>query len=178
MTMAADSITNSWLNATLVAAYLALLGTLLTIAVNGYIARKSRRRDQFAEALAVVVEYWEFPYVVRRRRHDEPAAERVRISEELRDVQRRLAFHQAWIRTESRHVASIYDELVVATRTIIGGQIRDAWAGSAITEDSEMNISNVSFDGLTEIQKRFLEVVVEELSLWPMWLRRKKRAGT
>lgn len=166
MTVALNT-TSPWLNAAVVVAYIGLLGTLLTIAVNGYMARKARKREQFAEALAVVLEYWEFPYVVRRRRHDEPAAERIRISEAMRDVQRRLAFHQNWIRTESQRVSKVYDELVVQTRTVIGGQIRQAWELPPITEDRQMNISDVSFDGLADIQDRYLAAVDNELSVWP-----------
>lgn len=166
MTMAADA-TSSWLDAALVVAYIGLFGTLLTIAVNGYKARTARKRDQFAEALSVVIEYWEFPYVVRRRRHDQPESERIRISEAMRDVQKRLAFHQAWVRTESMRVSKVYDELVVQTRVVIGGQIRKAWETAPITDDSQMNISDVTFDGLSEIRDRYLDTVEQELSLWP-----------
>lgn len=166
MTLASDG-TSSWLDATLVVAYMGLFGTLLTIAVNGYKARTARKRDQFAEALSVVLEYWEFPYVVRRRRHDQPEAERIRISEAMRDVQKRLAFHQAWIRTESRRVSKVFDELVVQTRVVIGGQICEAWETAPINDDSQMNISDVSFDGLSDTRDRYLKSVEDELSFWP-----------
>lgn len=171
--MAVDT-TNPVFNATVVVAYIGLLGTLLTIAVNGYKARTARKREQFAEALSTVLEYWEFPYVVRRRRHDQPEAERVRISEAMRDVQRRLAFHQAWIRTESQTVSKVFDELVVQTRTVIGGQIRQAWESPPITSDPQMNISDVTFDGLTNIQDRYLAAVDAELSLWPIAARESR----
>ena len=51
---------------------------------------RARLRDRFAQAYAArTPEYCEFAYAVRRRRRDDPSAERVRISEDLRKVQAR-----------------------------------------------------------------------------------------
>lgn len=164
-----NSDTPLWRDVSLLVAYIGLIGSLLTIAVNGYVARKQQRRELFAEALAVVVAYSEFPYVVRRRRHDEPAAERVRISEQLREVQQEIAFYQAWIRTESREVARVYDELVVTTRTVMGSQIRKAWQTPPITTDEGMNISDIQRDGLDRLQDDYLAAVKKHLS-FRCWL--------
>jgi hypothetical protein len=39
-----------------------------------------------ARALEAVARYYEMPFLIRRRRHDEPSAERVRLTERFADV--------------------------------------------------------------------------------------------
>lgn len=158
-----------WLDPGVVAAYVVLLGTLGTIAYNGVRSRRDRQRNLFANAYAAVVDYWEYPYVVRRRRHDDPAGERVRISEQLRQVQRDIAFHQAWIRADDRRVAATYDEFVRVTRQVMGGQIRTAWQDPPAEADGDMNIDDVDRDGLDDASDRYLQAVRDRFSLWPRW---------
>lgn len=153
-----------WLTPAIIAALLAFLGTLVTIAYNGLRARRDRQREMFARALAAVTDYWEFPYVVRRRRPDEPEAERVRISETLRDVQSQLSFYQAWIATEAPKVASAYEDLVSATRSIMGEQIHEGWNGPPARSDAEMNISGIRRDGLQDKADAYLAAVRDHLA--------------
>ena len=49
---------------------------------NGERERLTRRREVFSKAYAAVQKYKEFPYVIARRRKDEPEEERIRISSE------------------------------------------------------------------------------------------------
>ena len=72
-----------------------ILAALIAAAVNIMLARRKSReeerarlRDRFAQAYGAYAEYCEFAYAIRRRRHDDPSAERVRISEELRKSRR------------------------------------------------------------------------------------------
>jgi hypothetical protein len=165
-----------WLTPAIITALLALLGTLVTIAYNGLRARRDRQREMFARAFAAVADYWEFPYVVRRRRPDEPEAERVRISEALRDVQSRLSFYQAWIATEATKVADAYDELVSATRRIMGEQIHEGWNGPPARSDAEMNISGIRRDGLQDHADVYLAAVHEHLVRFPKLRRARRRS--
>jgi hypothetical protein len=45
-------------------------------------------------------------YAIRRGRHDESAAERVRLSEATHEIQGRLSYYVAWTATESSIVAT------------------------------------------------------------------------
>jgi hypothetical protein len=164
-----------WQLPAVLAALVALTGALVTLAVSGVRARRDRRRDLYAEAFAAVTAYWEYPYIVRRRRHDEPAAERVRISEQLGKVQERISRHEAWIRIENRHVAAAYVELIAATRKIMGPQISEGWRTPAITDDESMNIGTVSRGGLAVAEEAYLEAVRDHLSPWPAWAKRLGR---
>ncbi len=163
-----------WVTPAIVAAVLTLTGTLATIAYNGLRARRDRQREVFARAFAAVADYWEFPYVVRRRRPDEPEAERGRISEALRDVQRQLSFFQAWISIEAPRVAEAYDDLVATTRQIMGGQIREGWNAPPARSDADMNIADIRRDGLDDKSVAYLAAVRDHLVPLP-WLRRAGR---
>ena len=85
-----------------------ILAALIAAAVNIVLARRKSReeerarlRDRFAQAYGAYAEYCEFAYAIRRRRHDDPSGERVRISEELRKMQAELSAHEAWVKLES-----------------------------------------------------------------------------
>jgi hypothetical protein len=124
------------------AAVAAAIG-LLTLWVAGLRAERARRRDLYAEALAATMAYREFPYAIRRRRGEAEhrSAERVRISEALREVQRDLSQHQALMRIErATKVATAYQELVGKTREIAGGYMKDAWQDDPVETDPDMNM--------------------------------------
>ena len=105
-----------------VAAVIAAAASLLTLWVTGIRADRTRRRQLYAKALEAALAYREFPYVIHRRNHADLAAERVRISEALREVQRDLALCESMLRME-RHtkVYVEYKNLVAETRTVAGG---------------------------------------------------------
>lgn len=60
---------------------LALLGGAATLLGNGVRDERRRRRDIHARALEAVAQYYEMPFLIRRRRHDEPSLERARLTE-------------------------------------------------------------------------------------------------
>jgi hypothetical protein len=87
----------------------AVIAALITAAINLWLARRKSReeerariRNALAEAFQAYASYKEFPYAVRRRRHDQPAEERIRLSEALREVQARLTYFEAWTKTETQ----------------------------------------------------------------------------
>src|ERR1700758_4760779 len=93
----------------------ALLAAFLTGLINIVLARRKSREEErsriravFAEAFAAYTSYREYPYVVRRRNSEQPAAERVRISEQIRETQERLNYYIAWTRAESADVGRAY----------------------------------------------------------------------
>src|SRR3954463_12880469 len=53
-----------------------------------------------ARALEAVARYYEMPFLIRRRRHDEPSAERGRLTERFADVQAELASCDALMRAD------------------------------------------------------------------------------
>lgn len=101
---------------------------------------RSRVRTVYAEAFQVVAAYKELPYAIRRRRHDQPEAERFRLSEEARGIQERLSYYRAWTQGESRAVGQAYLNLVTELRKVAGGACHQAWLDEPCKTDADMNI--------------------------------------
>jgi hypothetical protein len=157
----------------------AILAALVTATVNVVLARRksreeerSRLRDRFAQAYGAYTEYCEFAYAIRRRRHDDPAAERVRISDELRKVQAELSTHEAWVKLESGTVGTAYTELVQQARKVAGGAMRQAWIDEPATTDADVNIPSgiVDLGPLKPFETAYMEAVEAHLrALAPWW---------
>jgi hypothetical protein len=140
----------------------AVVSAAVSFAMLWFTARREdrrHRRELFAEAYAAYSAYREFPYVVRRRRHDQPEGERQRISGELRAVQERLSFFLAWTRVEDPEVGDAFATLVGQLRSVAGVAISDAWRMPAIIDDEEMNIGDIDLSGLAEAESTYLDAL-------------------
>lgn len=144
--------------------------TLMGLGLKAWHSEKDRRRRFYADALALTFDYREFAYAVRRRRHDEPAAERIRLSEAMREVQRQIAHHEALMRIErAPRVHATYKQLVAGTRRVAGRYIREAWEMPPIREDAQMNIDEIDFSELDTLVGAYLDAVEEDLSFSRCW---------
>ena len=156
-----------------------ILAALIAAAVNITLARRKSReeerarlRDRFAQAYAAYAQYCEFAYAIRRRRPDDPSAERVRISEELRKIQADLSAHEAWVKLESRTVGMVYTELIQQMRKIAGGAMRQAWIDEPATSDAGVNIppKTVDLSPLKPYETAYMDAVAAHLrALAPWW---------
>lgn len=100
----------------------------------------NRRRDRYAEAVAALVAWVEFPYRVRRRTDDDPTTLSV-LAGTGHDLQQRLASSQAWISTESPRVARSYQAVRSSLTTHVGPALKDAWNEPPITCAGNMNLN-------------------------------------
>jgi hypothetical protein len=160
-----------WLAPAVIGAVVAAIVAAITLIVNGRRARSDRHRELFAAAFADIGRYCEFPYIVRRRRHDVPEEERVRISSELSDVQRKLNHNRAVLRVEGPRVAQAYARLVDATRDVAGGAIRDGWNLAPVTSDAGVHVTDVDLMPIKAYEDAYLAAVADHLALTPWWLR-------
>lgn len=115
-----------WWESAIVAAIVAAAVSVMTFGLTGRRARIDRQRQVFADAFESVMDYREYPFIVRRRDPDEPANERQRISSDLSKVQARLNGYKARLLVEDVRVGNVTD-LVNETRRVAGSMIRDAW---------------------------------------------------
>lgn len=159
--------------ATVVASVVSGVIALLTFWATAVRQERSRRQQLYADALAALVAYREFAYVIRRRRAAPPGQEqiageeRVRISEALRGVQKDLAYFTSWIKAEpTSDVATKYDELVSQTRRIAGGYMRDAWNAEPLGDDGGMNIPDIDYTPLADYEQAYLEAARDSLGFW------------
>jgi hypothetical protein len=159
------------INPSVAAGALAGLIALLGFWVNGYRADRRRRRQFYAEALASALDYREFSYAVRRRDHEAPGPERVRLSEAMRQVQQDITRHQALMRVDgARGVEKAYATLVSKTREIAGTYVREAWDEPAITTDPEVNAPvRLDFSAIDPCRDAFLDAVRADLAWWRLW---------
>lgn len=151
------------------AAVLAALVTGLVLGVQARIIRRAqlreRKQELFASAYEVSIQYAEMAYAVRRRRADAAAEERVRLSEQLREIQSRLTWHEAWVRFETPEVGAAYDELVACTRTVAGQSMKDAWSSAPAADDTAMVIptSVIDLRALADVRERYMAAVEAHL---------------
>ena len=150
----------------------AVLAAVIGAIVNTALARRksleeerARVRGVFAEAYEAVAAYKEFPYAIRRRRHDQPEAERVRIAQEMAGVQAKLSYYLAWTTAESPEVGSVYADLVKELRRVAGTACHDAWLAPAAMSDADMNIppSVVDLSQLAPLEDAFIAASKQHL---------------
>lgn len=153
----------------LIAAAVAFIGVLVTLWINGRRTHRERLRELHAGGWAAVQAYKEMAFAVRRRNLDERPAERVRLSEVMREIQRDIAYHEALIgRERSGRVATEYRNLVAKTREIAGGIIKTSWNEEPIRSDQQMHSPEIAVElqALKVFEDGYLDAVADELVGW------------
>ncbi|TQN44307.1 hypothetical protein FHU33_3805 [Blastococcus colisei] len=142
---------------------------------------RARVRTTLAEAYQAYADYKEFPYAIRRRRDDLDAEERIRLSEEVRRVQSRLSFFQAWTRAEDPTTGAAYNDLVGQLRRVAGASMRAAWLEPPLDNDAGMNIGpdRVDLSELRTAEEAFLKAAENHVqALTRPWWRRSPKPAT
>lgn len=173
--MTAAAADHWWFAPAIAAALIAAFVGIVTLVANGRRARKDRQREVFAAAFGDIAAYKEFPYIVRRRRHDTPEEERQRISGELSEVQRRLNHNRAVLKVEAPRVGSAYSRLVDETRRVAGAAIRDGWNLTPLTTDAQVHVRDVDLTPIDPFEEAFLNVMADHLAPMPWWSRAPRR---
>lgn len=139
------------------------------------IEEQSRVRVTMAEAFQAYADYKELPYAIRRRRIDRPEDERIRLSEELRKIQSRLSYYQAWSQGESTQLGAAYAGLIAEARRVAGTAMRDAWLDSGSEHDRDMNIGadRVDLTSLAAAEDEYIRITAaHRRSMTLPWWRR------
>jgi hypothetical protein len=157
-----------------ITAVFALVGVLVTVSANQYLARQDRLSKDFAEALTAVERYGELPYRIRRRQESTPEM-RERLAEAIHEVQQDLLFHRSWIRIQSLQVAKTYDSLLRAMREEAGAAMTQAWNTAPITGDEDMPLGvGFRFPQMDAERDKYVEAVRRQLQFPPVrWARER-----
>lgn len=160
-----------WVAPAVIAAIITGVIAVISLIANGRRARADRQRELFGAAFGDIARYCEFPFIVRRRRHDLPEEERMRISTELSEVQSKLNHNRAILRVEAPRVARAYAALVLGTREVAGESIRQGWDLTPITADTEVHVTDVDLSDIKPLEDAYLTAVADHLALAPWQLR-------
>jgi hypothetical protein len=166
--VARDSTSSLWAPA-IVAAIVAAAVSLTTMALTGRRARLDRQREVFGDAFEAVMDYREYPFIVRRRNPNEKEKERQRLSGELSRVQARMNAYKARLLVEDPAIGKLYAELVKQTRLHAGAHIKSAWDNAPVTVDQEMHAPKYDFSALDEHDNAYLRAVADHLGWKPEW---------
>jgi len=125
---AAAGITGGALTAAVLSG--AVVAAIVSSWVNTALARRATRLEERARVRSTLAEAFqayadkEFPYAIRRRRADQLPEERIRVSEEVRRVQSRLSYYEAWTLAEAPETGAAYNELTQQLRRVAGASMR------------------------------------------------------
>lgn len=164
-----DTINPIFVLAPSLAVFTPLLLWVSNTFLTGRREKQTRKRDVFSNAYSAVMDYKELPYLVRRRQ-DSSSSERQRISEEIRQCQKSLAYHSAWLSTESLRVSRTYIALVVELRSVAGQLIHNGWLQPHASSDVDMNIADIDLSELSPFQEEYIQAIRDDLSCWPTWI--------
>ena len=167
-----DSNNSLWAPA-IVAAIVAAAVSLATFALTARRQRLDRQRQVFGDAFEAVMDYREYPFIVRRRNPQEPEAERQRLSGELSRVQARMNAYKARLLVEDPQIGRLYKELVKQTRLHAGAHIKSAWDNEPVAVDQEMHAPKYDYSALDPHDNAYLRAVAAHLSWRPAWWRKR-----
>lgn len=115
-------------------------------------AAAERRRENYAEAVAALVAWCEYPYVIKRRTSDDPGTLE-RIAHQGHDLQERIARAQTWVRTEHPKMGEAYGRLVRDIKKRLGPIIEEAWRSEPVALPGDMVLNGWGSDQCSEAMK-------------------------
>jgi hypothetical protein len=95
------------------------------------------RRDGYAAAVEAVVAWSEYPYRIRRRTSDDPAA-LDKLAALGHDLQERRARTLAWVAGENRAVYAMFLANVRCLDQVVGPLAAEAWAAAPVIQPNSM----------------------------------------
>ena len=126
-------------------AALPVAGAVIVAFVPRWSEVRERRRSRYAEALAGLVAWAEFPYLIARR-VDDDAETLAELAALGHDLQQRLAFLGAWISAENSMMGDLYQHVADALRAVVAPAASEAWQKRPVTSAAAMNIGDLGID--------------------------------
>ena len=143
-----------------------LVTTILTHVLTGRSTAAQSRRRGYADALATLVAWYEYPYRIKRRTSDDVAV-LAALVDRGHDLQERLAGTQMWVRSESRWVGSVFNDVRKQMDRDVGPLCKDAWNSAPVTAAADMAIGDWGPGSLDDLIERF-----ESAAAWRFGWRR------
>ncbi|MEE4419566.1 hypothetical protein V2J85_09395 [Streptomyces sp. DSM 41528] len=139
--------------------------------VNQHMKRRETKSQMYAQALQVIHEYQELPYLIRHRADSDPAT-RSALAKQISDVFARLHLYQTLLAMDSPVVSDAYINLFSHTRRQGGPYRHQAWNTAPVSSDSAMTQSaNFYYDNVAQLEA-FLLAMRRVLHPWG-WMQRR-----
>lgn len=133
----ATAVAPVWLPLVMQLATALIGGSIAATFISHLQASAEKRRERYAEAVACLVGWVEYPYRVRRRVNDE-AATLEALVQHGHELQERIARSEAWVTSESRKMGELYSALVADVKSEMGPLISEAWKSPPAVEPPSM----------------------------------------
>lgn len=157
--------------ATVLAAFIAVLGVAATLLVTSARARRDHRADLYANALAGVADYMEGPYLIRHK--DGTTTQRLAIQTKLSDVKSAIDHSSELLHLHApAAIVEAYGDYVDAARLEAGRQMSQAWLIPPVEKDEDANIGTAYERTLAErYREQVLGLMQAELRRrpWKPW---------
>lgn len=171
----------------LIAAAISLLGIIVTAALGAALGRwaeaTNRRRAQYADAVAALVAWAEYPYRIRRRTSDDPA-ELGRLRDLGHDLQERLRSNHTWMTTENATGGNTYRKVWQLISAQTAPAAKDAWNHPPVTSAAGMNLNGWGPGDPSDVLDLLQHVIATRFGYrrvmpWlPKWRARKVQTAT
>lgn len=123
-----------------------LVGQLVTSAIARLRESAAVRREKYANAVALLTAWVEYPYRIRRRTNDDPDTIAA-LAERGHQLQEEIAATRAWIATESPVVGEVFTHHLAQLDEPFKQACRQAWESAPITAPAGMNLNGFGLDG-------------------------------
>lgn len=133
--------TNVWIVIVLTLLGSSVIAGLVTSVLGNLRAAAAARREEYANAVGLLIARGEYPYRVRRRVSDEPDVLAALVSRG-HDLQEQLAACRTWVNSEHRAMGELFDQALADIDATVKQATADAWNQFPITTASGMNLNS------------------------------------
>lgn len=112
------------------------------------------RRSAYAEVVAALTAWGEYPYRIRRRTSNDPEV-LAGLASYGHELQERLARNSGWVHADSPTMGRLLDEVRAEMAALTAPWLEDAWNSAPISAAREMNLGAWGPRGCAEVVGRF-----------------------
>lgn len=137
-------------------------GGLVTFLIQRRDTNRRLRRDGYAEAVAALHAWHEYPFQIRRRTSDKPET-LDRLVGLGHETQQRLVRSLAWVAVDDQDAYKHYVAAVDAVKALVGDWARKAWEAQPIDGAAQMNLDGWGPEPIDDVIEAMLAELADQL---------------
>jgi hypothetical protein len=107
-------------------------GSVAAAIITQVFASADKRREHYAEAVAAMVSWCEYPYMIRRRVDDESSTLQ-RLAQHGHELQERITLSEAWVASEDKAMGEKYSKVIAEVKGIVAPLLTEAWTTGPVS---------------------------------------------